>query len=95
MLALGLCQVLGSSARLNHDFRGGGAPQPGFVTMMAHNGAAHSPLPSRCAAIKLAPVEIRTAEFTPAGGICGRVTASTSILTTSAEPGVPTPPRQA
>jgi hypothetical protein len=63
---------------------------------MAQSGASHIPLPSRCAAIKLAPIDIKTADFTPTEEICGLVSASTSTLPRSAELGVPTPPpRQA
>jgi hypothetical protein len=95
LLALSLCQILGPSARLNHDFRAGNVPEPALATMMAQNGAPHSPLPSRCAAIKLAPIDIKTTDLTPTGGLCV-VTASTSLLPKSAELGVPTPPpRQA
>jgi hypothetical protein len=96
LLALTLCQILGPSARLSHDSRAGGVPQPGLVTTMAQSGASHIPLPSRCAAIKLAPIEIKTADFTPTEDICELVSASTSILPRGTDLGVPTPPpRQA
>jgi hypothetical protein len=96
LMALTLCQILGPSARLSHDFRAGDVPPPGLVTTMTQSGASHIPLPSRCAAIKLAPIEITTADFTPTEDICGLVSASTSILPRGAELGVPTPPpRQA
>jgi hypothetical protein len=92
MTALALIQILGPTARLNHDYKAGDLSQPGFVTLAVQGGAAHSPLPNRCAAIKLAPIEIKTTIFAPTGDNCGLVTAYTPILPKSAEPGVPTPP---
>jgi hypothetical protein len=92
MLALTLCQVLGPTARLNHSFGADDLAQPALVAAGEHITGAHSPLPSRCAAIKLAPVEIKTADFAPTGVTCGLVTPSTSTLPQSAELGVPTPP---
>lgn len=92
MLALSLCQILGPTARLNHDFRPADLSQPGIVTLAVQSGAAHSPLPSRCASIKLAPVEITKADYAPAEVACGFPIALISTPPHSAELSVPTPP---
>lgn len=92
MATLALCQILGPTARLNHDFRPVDLSEPGFVTMAAQSGTAHNPLPSRCASIKLAPMEIRTADLKPAEAACGLVAAVTSTAPPGVELGVPTPP---
>ncbi|WP_119269022.1 hypothetical protein [Taklimakanibacter deserti] len=92
VLALSLCQILGPTARLNHDFRPADLSEPGLVTLAVQTGAAHSPLPSRCASIKLAPIEIATADFAPAEAACGTFSALTSAPPQSAELSVPTPP---
>lgn len=92
MLALTLCQVLGPSARLNHSFGSGDLSEPALIAASEHITGAHNPLPSRCAAIKLAPVEIKAADFAPAVVTCGLLIPSTSTPPQSAELSVPTPP---
>lgn len=96
MLALALCQVLGPTARLNHAFAPADLSETALVAVNEHISGAHGPLPSRCAAIKLAPFEIRTTEFLPVMRSCGLVALLTTKPPHSAELGVPTPPpRQA
>jgi hypothetical protein len=92
MLALALCQILGPTARLNTSFSPAGPAEQAFAVATINVSGAHNPLPARCASIKLAPIEITTADFAPTGVTCGLVTALTSTLPQSAEPGVPTPP---
>lgn len=92
LLALTICQVLGPTARLNHAFGTGDLSEPAFVAVSEHITGAHNTLPSRCAAIKLAPVEIRATDFAPAEVSCGFAGPSTSTLPQSAELSVPTPP---
>ena len=92
MLALTLCQVLGPTARLNNSLAPGDLSEPALIAASEHITGAHSPLPSRCAAIKLAPFEIRTGDLAPAGGVCGLAIPATPALPRSAELGVPTPP---
>jgi hypothetical protein len=92
MLALTLCQVLGPMARLNHSLGTGDFSEPVITVASEHIIGAHRPLPSRCAAIKLAPVEIKTSDFAPTGVTCRPATPTTPTLPQSAELGVPTPP---
>ncbi|MGE3874916.1 MAG: hypothetical protein AB7F74_18345 [Parvibaculaceae bacterium] len=92
LLALTLCQVLGPSARLNHSFGTGDLSEPALIAASEHITGAHNPLPSRCAAIKLAPVEIKAADFAPAGVTCRLAAPFTSTTPQGAELGVPTPP---
>lgn len=96
MLGLALIQILGPTARLNHDFASSDLAGPEFAALTEIAPGAHAPLPSRCASIKLAPVEIETAQLPPTGVVCSLVSAYTSSLPPGAELGVPTPPpRQA
>ncbi len=92
MLALTLCQVLGPTARLNHSLAAGDLSEPALIAASEHITGAHNPLPSRCAAIKLAPIEIWTIDLAPTGGTCGLVAPPASALPQSAELSVPTPP---
>jgi hypothetical protein len=92
MLALILCQVLGPAARLNHSFAPGDLSESAFTVAGEHITGAHGPLPRGCAAIKLAPVEIKTGDFAPTGATCRLATPLTSTLPQSAELSVPTPP---
>jgi hypothetical protein len=96
LLALTLCQILGPTARLNHAFAPTDLAVPALVASSEHFSGAHNPLPSRCAALKLAPLEIKTLDFAPAVAVCEMAGAFTSTLPQSVEVGVPTPPpRQA
>lgn len=95
LLALTLCQVLGPTARLNRSFETGDLGEPIFTLASEHITGAHSPLPSRCASIKLAPMEIETGEFAPTGVICPSAPPPASTLPQSAELSVPTPPPRA
>jgi hypothetical protein len=92
LLTLTLCQVLGPTARLNHSFGTGDLSESALIAASEHIMGAHSPLPSRCAAIKLAPVEIRTGDLAPNGVTCKLATPSTSTPPKSAGLSVPTPP---
>lgn len=92
VLALALCQVLGPTARLNHAFAPSDLSGTALVAVSARISGARIPLPSRCAAIKLAPIEIRTAEFVPVMTSCARIAIFTTKPPHSAELGVPTPP---
>jgi len=87
MTALTLCQVLGPSARLNASF----APTA-LVAATTYSSGSHSPLPSRCASIKLAPIEIKITDFERASTLCGLVATMSSTPPPSTELGVPTPP---
>jgi hypothetical protein len=92
MLALTLCQVLGPMARLNNSLATADLSEPTLIAASEHITGAHGPLPRSCAAIKLAPVEIRTRDLAPTGGSCGMVAPPASTLPHSAEISVPTPP---
>lgn len=92
MLALALCQVLGPAARLNHSFGAADLSGSALIAASEHIRGAHSPLPSRCAAIKLTPVEMRTGDLAPTGVTCSLATPATSTPPKSAELSVPTPP---
>lgn len=92
MLALALCQVLGPAARLNRAFAPADLSETALVAVSEHISGAHIPLPSRCAAIKLTQVEIKTAEFVPVMTSCELAAIFTTKPPHSAELGVPTPP---
>ena len=92
MLALIFCQVLGATARLSHDIGALTRTSPLLVTMGERTSRAQYPVPSRCASIKLAPVEIRTVDLRPSEGDGACLPASMSKPPRSAELGVPTPP---
>jgi hypothetical protein len=98
MLALTLCQVLGPTARLNHSFWTSDFSETAFIAASEHIAGVgpHSSLPSHCAVIKFAPVEIKTGDFAPTIVDGGPALPSTSTFPLSAELGVPTtPPRRA
>ena len=95
MTALTLCQVLGPTARLNTSFSPADLSGQAFVVATIHSSGSHSPLPNRCASIKLAPIEIKITDFERAGALCGLVAALNSTPPLSAELGVPTPPPRA
>jgi hypothetical protein len=96
LLALTLCKILGPTARLNHAFAPADLAVPALVASSEHFSGSYNPLPSRCAAIKLAPLEIKSMDFAPAMATCEMAAAVTSTPPHSAELGVPTPPpRQA
>lgn len=92
MIALTLCQILGPTARLNVSFAPTDLTGQAFVVATIHSSGSHNPLPSRCASIKLAPIEIKVADFERASTLCGLVAALGSAPPVSAELGVPTPP---
>jgi hypothetical protein len=94
ILALTLCQVLGPTARLNHSFWTSDFSETAFIAASEHIAGAsgHSSLPSHCAVIKLAPVEIKAGDFVPTMVDGGPALPSTSTFPLSAELGVPTPP---
>ena len=92
VLVLVLCQVLGPGARLNRTFELPDPARPGVVTLSEHRSGTHTQLPSRCASIKLAPVEIRAADLAPTVTDCGYITAAGLLPLHEAELGVPTPP---
>ena len=92
LLALTLCQVLGPTARLNHDFGPSDLAGSTLITVNERGSSAQIPLPSRCASIKLAPVEIAMIDLAPAGIRCDFVAGVSSAPPRSTELGVPTPP---
>ena len=92
VISLTLSQALGPTARLNHAFGPADLMEPALAASAEYISGAHSPLPSRCAAIKLAPIEIRTTDFAPAISTCGLIITFATEPPTSAELGVPTPP---
>ena len=92
VLVLVLCQVLGPSARLNRFFELPDPARPGVVTLSEHRSSAHTQPPSRCANIKLAPVEIRAADLAPTVTESGYIAAPGLLPLHDAELGVPTPP---
>ena len=92
ILALTLCQVLGPMARLNDSLATGELSQPALIAASEYITGAHSPLPRSCAAIKLAPVEIRTHDLAPTGSTCGLIAPPASTLPEITELSVPTPP---
>ncbi len=92
ILALTLCQVLGPMARLNDSLATGDLSERVLVAASEHIAGAHSPLPRSCAAIKLAPIEIRTGDLAPIGDTCGLIAPPASKPPQSAELSVPTPP---
>lgn len=95
MTALVFCQVLGPTARLNYAFGPGDAGDQTYVGVALRTAGAHGHLPTRCASIKLAPVEIESASFEPGLVACDLTNALTAIPPHSAEIGVPTPPPRA
>ena len=95
MVALTLCQVLGPTARLNASFSPGDLSGQAFTVATIHSSGSHSPLPSRCASIKLAPIEIKITDFERASTLCGLIAAVDSTPPLSVELGVPTPPPRA
>jgi hypothetical protein len=92
MMALTLCQVLGPIARLHAAFAPADFPGQASVVAAIHPAGSHNALPSRCASIKLAPIEIKITDFERAGTACGLAAAVVSIPPRSTELGVPTPP---
>ena len=92
MLALSLCQILGPTARLNHDLGPADLAGTALAGVSERASGGHIPPPSRCASIKLAPVEIKAIDLTPADDVCTFVATATSTPPNSAELGVPTPP---
>jgi hypothetical protein len=96
LMALTFCQILGPMARFNSNLGLGDLAEPLFVATSERASSTHTAAPSHCAAIKIAPIEIRTADFVPAEALCELISAYTTITPHSAELGVPTPPpRQA
>ncbi|MGE0009020.1 MAG: hypothetical protein AB7S92_26020 [Parvibaculaceae bacterium] len=92
MLALTLCQILGPTARLNRSWGTADLAAPVLATTSEHATRAHNPLPNRCASIKLAPVEIRTADFGPVESECGFIVPAAFTPLRGSDLGVPTPP---
>ena len=92
VMALTLCQVLGPTARLHAALARADVTGQAFGVATIHSSGSHSPQPSRCASIKLAPIEIKTTDFERAGTACGPAAAFGSIPPHSTELGVPTPP---
>lgn len=90
--ALAVCQLLGPTARLNHAFTPMDPAEQTSVGAAFRTAGAQSHLPSRCASIKLVPVEIESASFKPGFIACNLRNALASIPPPSMEVGVPTPP---
>ena len=95
MTALVVCQLLGPTARLNHAFTPMDPSEQTSVGAAFRTAGAQSHLPSRCASIKLAPVEIESTSFKPAFIACDLRSALASLPPPSTELGVPTPPPRA
>ena len=95
MTALVFCQVLGPTARLNFALGPADAGEQTFAGVALRTAGAHGHLPTRCASIKLAPVEIESAGFEPGLVACDLTNALAAIPPHSAEIGVPTPPPRA
>ncbi|MGE0240870.1 MAG: hypothetical protein AB7F09_16495 [Parvibaculaceae bacterium] len=92
MLALTLVQVLGPTARLNHAFGPADITDSAVAAVNERSSGTHNPLPSRCASIKLVPVEIGTIDVAPAEASCAFIATATFTQPHSTELGVPTPP---
>lgn len=92
MTALAFCQVLGPTARLNYAFAPADLSEQTYIGATIRTAGAHSPLPPRCASIKLAPFEIKSASFEQEIVACDFPGALALIPPHSAEIGVPTPP---
>ena len=92
LLVLVLCQVLGPTALMNRSFRLPDPARPGVVALSEHRSSNHTQLPSRCASIKLALIDITSADLAPAVPHCGFIPAAGSLPLRDAELGVPTPP---
>lgn len=92
MTALICCQVLGPTARLHYAFAPADLSEQTYVDATIRMAGAHSPLPPRCASIKLAPFEIKNASFEQDTVACDFPSALAAIPLHSAEIGVPTPP---
>ncbi|QIG50818.1 hypothetical protein G5V57_25635 [Nordella sp. HKS 07] len=95
LAALTFCQLLGPTARLNYAFAPADLSEQMQVVATIQTAGAHSPLPPRCASVKLAPFEIRTASFEQELVACDITSAQLSIPPHIAELGVPTPPPRA
>lgn len=95
MTALAFCQVLGPTARLNYAFGPADAGDQTYAGVALRTAGAHGHLPTRCASIKLAPVEIESASFEPVLVACDPTSAQAAIPPHGAEIGVPTPPPRA
>lgn len=90
--ALALCQLLGPTARLNYAFAPADLSEQAYFGTTTRTAGAHGALPARCASLKLAPIEIKSASFAQDTVACDFPSALALIPPHSAEIGVPTPP---
>ncbi|WP_119391498.1 hypothetical protein [Taklimakanibacter lacteus] len=95
MLALTLCQVLGPTARLHNSLAPADFTERALAGRSLQAFGGHIPLPSRCASIKLAPVEITAIDLAPESGACSFARVGSLPPPPSTELGVPTPPPRA
>jgi hypothetical protein len=77
---------------LHAAFAPADVPGQAFGVTAIHSSGLHSALPTRCAGIKLAPIEIKITNFECARTACGLAAAIGSTPPHSTELGVPTPP---